>query len=233
MEDKVSAFLKRVLAYQSVIDVGLFKRTWRSLNCTPTTMKVIREIQENLLCVGKRKERITKNKVDSKCWCCKTGAQLNARHIVSCCKKVSGEINAHHDAVVNILLNNIIKQRGLLSREQRWEDCRTVRTPNDEITIGTEHWSSEEWKVKGRVAGARLKPDLVWLRRDSEGQWKKVVVDVKVTSTDKMNDEFKKKDEKYRNWTTQETREKRVEMAVMVPLIFSNDGAIHKGLGMR
>ena len=32
----------------------------------------------------------------------------------------------------------------------------------------------------------------MWLRREKGGQWKKVVVDVKVTSTDKMNDEFKK-----------------------------------------
>ena len=48
---------------------------------------------------------------------------------------------------------------------------------------------------KGRVAGAKLKPDLVWLRRDSGDDWKKVVVDVKITSTDKMNDEFKKKDD--------------------------------------
>ena len=49
-----------------------------------------------------------------------------------------------------------------------------------------------------RVAGARLKPDLVWLRRDAGGDWKKVVVDVKVTSTDKMNAAFKEKDDKYR-----------------------------------
>ena len=40
------------------------------------------------------------------------------------------------------------------------------------------------------------------LRRENGGQWKKVVVDVTVTSTDKMNDEFKKKDDKYREWTT-------------------------------
>ena len=29
-------------------------------------------------------------------------------------------------------------------------------------------------------------------------------------------------------WTTQETREKKVAMAVMVPLIVSHDGAVHK-----
>ena len=54
-----------------------------------------------------------------------------------------------------------------------------------------------------------------------------------VTSTDRMNDEFKKKDDKYREWTTQETREKKVDMAVMVPLIISHDGAINKGSVMR
>ena len=43
-----------------MIEIGLFKKTWRALNCTPKTMKLIRETQENLLCVGKRKELITK-----------------------------------------------------------------------------------------------------------------------------------------------------------------------------
>ena len=82
-----------------------------------------------------------------------------------------------------------------------------VRIDTDEITIGTEHWRSDEWKSRWRVAGAKLKPDLVWLRREDGCQWKKAVVDVKITSTDKMNDEFKK-DDKYSEWTTQETREK-------------------------
>ena len=103
-----------------------------------------------------------------------------------------------------------------------------MRTQRDEITVGTEHPRSDEWREKGRVRGARLKPELVWLRRDSGVQWRKVVVDVKVTSTDKMSEAFKEKDDKYRVWTTQETREKKVGMAVMVPLIISHDGAIHK-----
>ena len=111
--------------------------------------------------------------------------------------------------VVNILLNNILIQRRLISDEQKWEDRKIVRTDTDEITIGTEHWVSDEWRDKGRVAGAKLKPDLVWLRRENGGQLKKVVVDVKVTSTEKMNDKFKKKDDKYRKWTTQEARERR------------------------
>ena len=51
---------------------------------------------------------------------------------------------------------------------------------------------------------------------------------MKVTSTDKMNEAFKEKDEKYREWTTLETGEKKVVMVVMVPLIISNDGVIIK-----
>ena len=95
---------------------------------------------------------------------------VERKHIVSCCKRVTGEINTRHDLVVNILLNNILVQRGLITHEQRWEDRKTVRTPRDEITIGTEHWRSDEWKEKGHVPGAKLKPDLVWLRRDAGGQ---------------------------------------------------------------
>ena len=82
-----------------------------SLNCSPKTMKVIWEIQENLLCVGRRKEMITKKRSESKCWCTKTGLPLNAEHIVSCCRKVAGEINSRHDIVVNIVLNNILVRR--------------------------------------------------------------------------------------------------------------------------
>ena len=154
----------------------LFRRTWKTLNCTPKTMKVIREIQENLLCVGKRRELITKKKADTKCFCNRTGLPLNAKHIISWCRRVSGEINSRHDIVVNTLLNNILLKRWLISHEQRWEDRKMVRTPHDEITIGTEHWRSDEWKEKGRVPGAKLKPDLVWLRRHSGDRWRKVDV---------------------------------------------------------
>ena len=58
--------------------------------------------------------------------------------------------------------------------------------------------------------------------------WKNVAVDVKVTSTDQMNKAFNQKDDKFRELTTRETREKKVVMAVMVPLIISHDGAVHK-----
>ena len=67
----------------------------------------------------------------------------------------------------------------------------------------------------------------MWLRRDSGDQWKKVVVDVKVTSTDQSNKAFNENDDKYRNWATEETREKKVGKVVMVPLIISHDGAVH------
>ena len=190
-------------------------------------MKVIREIQENLLCVGKRNELITKQRTETTCWCSKTRLPLNAKYVISCCKRVSGEIITRHDTVVNIILNNVLKQRGLITKELKWEDRKTVRTGRDEIT-GTEHVRSEDCEGKGRVAGSKLKPDLVWLRCDSEGQWKKVVVDVKITSTEDMNKAFREKDDKYREWATKDTREKKVANVVMVPLIISHDGAVHK-----
>ena len=59
---KSSTFLNKVVENQNVIETNIFKKTWRTINCTPKTMKVIRETQENLLCVGKRKEFITKKR---------------------------------------------------------------------------------------------------------------------------------------------------------------------------
>ena len=128
---------------------------------------------------------------------------------------------------------NIIVQRGLVSHEQKWEDGKTVRNARDEITVGTEHWRSDEWKGRGRVAGAKLKPDLVRLWRDTGGQWRKVVVDVKVASADRMNDAYEEKDEKCRDWATRETREKKAGKAVMVPLIISHDVTGHRGAVRR
>ena len=86
------------------------------------------EIQENLQCVGKRKELITKKPAQTTCWCSNAGLALNAKHIISNCKRVVGEICARHDIVVNIILNNILKQRGLTAYEQKWEDEKTVKT---------------------------------------------------------------------------------------------------------
>ena len=51
---------------------------------------------------------------------------------------------------------------------------------------------------------------------------------MKITSTADMNKAFKEKDEKYRQWAMGETREKKEVMAVIVPLIISHDGAVHK-----
>ena len=82
-----------------------------------------------------------------------------------------------------------------------------VDMANDFLTIGTEHWRSNEWKEKGRVAGAKLKPDLVWLWKDAGDMWRKVVVDVKVTSTEDLNKAFQ---EKTRNMANgQQARQKR------------------------
>ena len=103
-----------------------------------------------------------------------------------------------------------------------------AKTAHDETTIGTEHWRSEEWKEKGRVASARMKPDPVWLRHDSRDERLKIVVDMKVTSTDVVNGSFTEKDDKYRVWATSETWEKKVSKVMMVPLIISHDGAVHR-----
>ena len=121
------------------------KKTWSTLNCAPKTLKVKREIQEILLCAGKREEIVSK-KSETRRWYSKTGIPLNAKHIVSCCRKVSGEINTRHDIVVNILLNNILVQRGLISHEQKWEYRKTVRTARGDITVRNEHLLSDEWK---------------------------------------------------------------------------------------
>ena len=45
-ETKSSQFLKRVIAHQNSIDTRLFKKTWRTINCSPKTMMDIKEIQE-------------------------------------------------------------------------------------------------------------------------------------------------------------------------------------------
>ena len=105
-ETKSSTFLKKVIENRNVIDTRLFKKTRRSLNCSPKTMKVTREILENL-CIGKRRELITKKRTESTCRCSQYGMKLNARHIVSCCRKVNAEINTRHDTVVNVLMNYI------------------------------------------------------------------------------------------------------------------------------
>ena len=130
---------------------------------------------------------------------------------------MSGEIITLHDTVVNVLLNNVLIQRGLITNEQMWEDRKRVRTVRDEIIVGTEPWKSDEWNGRGRVRGARLKPDFVRLRCDFGGYWRKVVVDATFISTDKMNEAFKGKNNKYREWTTKDTREKKVVKVVMVP----------------
>ena len=51
---------------------------------------------------------------------------------------------------------------------------------------------------------------------------------MKVHGTDEMNQAFTEKDDKYRDWATKETREKKVVKVVMVPIIISHDGAVHR-----
>ena len=111
-----------------------------------------------------------------------------------------------------------------MGRPEDGQNC-----PRDEITVGDEHWRSDELIVrKGHVHGARLKPDLGVASSRPEANGGKAVVDGKVISTDKMNEAFREKDDKYRVWATREMQEKKVAKAVMVPLIISHDGAVHK-----
>ena len=39
-ETKSSEFLKMVISTQSAIDPRLFRKTWRTMNCSPKTMKI-------------------------------------------------------------------------------------------------------------------------------------------------------------------------------------------------
>ena len=54
-ETKSSMFLKKIIANQSTIEVTLLKRAWKTLNCSPKTMKIIRESRENLLRGGRER----------------------------------------------------------------------------------------------------------------------------------------------------------------------------------
>ena len=71
----------------------------------------------------------------TKCMCRKTGLPLNAKHNVGSRMKVMAKITARHDEVVNVLSNNILVQRKLATREQTWDDRKTVRNATDEIAI--------------------------------------------------------------------------------------------------
>ena len=51
-ETESSQFMKNVTC-QGWSDARIFKKTWRTLNCTPKTMKVNRGIEENLLLSGR------------------------------------------------------------------------------------------------------------------------------------------------------------------------------------
>ena len=59
-QTKSSLFLKKVISNKGSIEMRLLNKTWRTLNLTQKLLKVVMEIHENLLCVWKRKELITK-----------------------------------------------------------------------------------------------------------------------------------------------------------------------------
>ena len=51
-EQSSSLFLKRLVSNQKSINMNLLRKAWRMLNCTPKTMNITREVQENVECVG-------------------------------------------------------------------------------------------------------------------------------------------------------------------------------------
>ena len=112
---KSSLFLKRMVENQNLIEIGLLKKTWRTLNCTPKTLKVIREIQENLLCVGKRREFVTKKKVETKCWCSRTGLRLSVKSIIVSCKKATAEIQSFKTLPIFFIMLPIFHNYDFLS----------------------------------------------------------------------------------------------------------------------
>ena len=63
---KSSMFLNKLVANQGSIEMNIYKKAWITLNRFHKTLKVIREIQENDLCVGNRREMIAKKKADAK-----------------------------------------------------------------------------------------------------------------------------------------------------------------------
>ena len=65
---KSSTVLNKVEENRDANDMSILRKTWRTLNCTQKTLKVIRENHENLLCVGKKREMITKKRSELKCW---------------------------------------------------------------------------------------------------------------------------------------------------------------------
>ena len=60
-ETKSSQFLQKVMDNQGVIDTSILKKTWRTLNCSPKTIKMIGEIQK-LPSVGKTERAHHKEK---------------------------------------------------------------------------------------------------------------------------------------------------------------------------
>ena len=71
-----------------------------------------------------------------------------------------------------ILLNNILKQRGLISHEKS-EDLKTVHTAKDEIMVGTERLQSDEWREQRPERGceAEAGPRVAPKRLEMPGGW--------------------------------------------------------------
>ena len=151
---------------------------------------------------------ITKKRSDMKCRCSKAGHALYDRNIISSCKKSEWRDFISHGIAVNILLNNILVQRGFVTNEQKWEDRKIVRTAKDEISVGTEHWRSEEMKDNWLISGIKQRQDLfdIVLTLDAMEEGFFDVID---TSAKEMRNVFSENDENKGKQTTTETCEKK------------------------
>ena len=98
-------------------------------------MRINGETKEKRLCVERMAELIMK-KAETTRSRSRTRLPLNSKHIVSCYKKESGDVNVRHDMVVNIPMNNIIIERGMISNDQKWDDRKMVMTDTTRPPLG-------------------------------------------------------------------------------------------------
>ena len=85
-------------------------------------------------------------------------------------------LDFHHFEFLIILFNFILVHSFLISNVHYSDYSNMVLTSIHFVPIWTEHLPSEEWRGNFCVARSKLMPDLLWLRRDSEDQWKKAFV---------------------------------------------------------
>ena len=147
------------------------------------------------------------------------------RKNVSCCRKVTREI-IRHDIVVEVCPNNVLFQRGLIAREQKWKDWKMVHSARGETTIGTEHLRSDEWKGDDRVVGQSL--NQTWhgfdVTLETYGERSRLT---RFSRQPRTRIKHPRRKTTSTERATRGTRDEKVAKAVMAPLIISQDGAVH------